>query len=156
MKKYRDGKKCPECLDQESIVKIEYGYPGEEMRKKHDKGEIKLGGCTIDEDNPEYHCNKCDNEWNGGKYDSPFLDQFMKHQITYHNNGQKWEEGYYKDGKKEGEWASWYENGQKKSEGTWKDGKEDGLHTQWYENGQKRREGTYKDGIQVGKYTYYN
>ena len=74
MKKYRDGKKCPECLGEESIVNIEYGYPGEKMRKKHDKGEIKLGGCTIEEDNPYYHCNKCEHEWGREYYDAPYLD----------------------------------------------------------------------------------
>jgi antitoxin component YwqK of YwqJK toxin-antitoxin module len=40
----------------------------------------------------------------------------------------------------------WYENGQKKNEGTYKNGKEDGLWTHWYENGKKRGEGTFKDG----------
>ena len=65
MKKYRDGKKCPECLDEKSIITIEYGFPGEEMREKYERGEIKLGGCVISEDNPEYHCNKCENEWYG-------------------------------------------------------------------------------------------
>ena len=74
MKKYRDGKKCPECLDEKSIITIEYGFPGQEMREKYERGEIKLGGCVISEDNPEYHCNKCENEWNGDKFDSPFLD----------------------------------------------------------------------------------
>ena len=59
----RDGKICPECLDRESIVSIEYGFPDEEMREKHDKGEIRLGGCVIQENNPDYHCNKCEHEW---------------------------------------------------------------------------------------------
>ena len=65
-----------------------------------------------------------------------WVDLDMNKQVTYHNNGQKCEEGYYKDGKKNGLHTEWYENGQKKSEGTWKDGKEDGLHTSWYENHQ--------------------
>ena len=68
MKKYRDGKKCPGCLNEKSIVPIEYGYPGEEMREKHNKGIIKLGGCVIKKENPEFHCNKCENEWNGDEY----------------------------------------------------------------------------------------
>ena len=40
----------------------------------------------------------------------------------------------------------WHENGQKFEEGTYKDGKKDGLWTDWYENEQKEEEGTYKDG----------
>ena len=40
----------------------------------------------------------------------------------------------------------YWPNGQKKEEGTYKDGKKDGLWTYWYENGRKRSEGTFKDG----------
>ena len=65
---YHDGKVCPNCRDRDSIVKIEYGYPGNEMVDKHDKGQIKLGGCMIHEDNPDYHCNKCDHEWQKSSY----------------------------------------------------------------------------------------
>ena len=58
MEKFEDGKQCPECLTEDSIVKIEYGYPGNEMREKYERGEIKLGGCTFDDKNPDYHCKK--------------------------------------------------------------------------------------------------
>ena len=40
---------------------------------------------------------------------------------------------------------NWYKNGQKREEGTFKDGEKDGVWTWWHENGQKKREGTYKD-----------
>ena len=40
----------------------------------------------------------------------------------------------------------WHANGQKKEEGTWKDGKMDGLQTYWHENGQKWAELTLRDG----------
>ena len=69
----------------------------------------------------------------------------------YHSTGKKDEEKYYKDGKGDGLWTSWYENGQKSKEGTYKDGKEDGSWTGWYENGQKEVEGTYKDGELISK-----
>ena len=65
----RDGKKCPECNDEGSIVEIAYGYPGAEMIEKYEKGEIKLGGCMVSEDNPDWHCNKCDHEWSREEYD---------------------------------------------------------------------------------------
>ena len=67
-RKLRDGKKCPECHDEGSIIEIAYGYPGEEMRDKYEKGEIKLGGCLVSEDNPNWHCNKCGHEWSGAFY----------------------------------------------------------------------------------------
>ncbi len=38
------------------------------------------------------------------------------------------------------------ENGQKWYEVTYKDGKHDGLNTYWYENGQKQYEGILMDG----------
>ena len=50
----------------------------------------------------------------------------------------------------------YYTNGNKKEEGTFKDGKKDGLWTWWYENGQKKKEVTYKDGKQEGIETWYN
>ena len=30
--------KCPKCQHKDSIVKIEYGYPGHEMFEKYEKG----------------------------------------------------------------------------------------------------------------------
>ena len=44
-----------------------------------------------------------------------------------------------------------HENGQKAEEGTFKDGKLEGLVTKWYENGQKQSETTYKDGKAVSQ-----
>ena len=76
--------------------------------------------------------------------------------VWYYDNGQKMEEGTYKDGELDGLWTNWYENGQKRFEGTYKDGELDGKITQWYENGQKSVEATYKDGGHDGKYTEWN
>jgi antitoxin component YwqK of YwqJK toxin-antitoxin module len=42
-----------------------------------------------------------------------------------------------------------YTNGQKEEEGNYKDGKEDGLWTEWHKNGQKKTEGNYKNGKPV-------
>ena len=70
--------------------------------------------------------------------------------ITWYENGQKWLEEAYKDGKLDGKWVDWYENGQKRTEFTYKDGKEHGLSTIWYENGEKVSEETFKDGEEDG------
>ena len=51
-------KTCPKCQHKDSIVKIEYGYPGHEMLEKYKKDEIKLGGCMTTDVDPDYHCNK--------------------------------------------------------------------------------------------------
>ena len=34
--------------------------------------------------------------------------------LIWYENGQKYEEGEFKNGKREGRWMRWYENGQKK------------------------------------------
>jgi len=73
----------------------------------------------------------------------------------YYKNGQKKEEGTYKDGKEDGLWTYWYKNGQKMYEGAYKDGKADGKWTRWYEDGQKM-ETTYKDGYEDGKWTIWD
>ena len=75
--------------------------------------------------------------------------------ITWHENGQKYMEGAYKDGEKDGLSTSWHENGQKRAEGTFKNGKEDGLWTEWYQNGQKSSKKTYKDGGKDGLHTIW-
>jgi len=54
-------------------------------------------------------------------------------ETEYYGNGQKREEGSYKDGKKDGLWTGWYENGQQQFEGKYKDGEMEGLWTVWYE-----------------------
>ena len=87
-------------------------------------------------------------------------------------NGQKNEEGNYKDGKADGKYTSYHKNGQKLREGTFKDGEwyvingwnkdgellvkdGNGKYTLYYENGQKASEGNYKDGESVGLWTYW-
>ena len=51
--------------------------------------------------------------------------------------------------KKTGKHIVHFPNGNKKEEGNYKNGKEVGNCTWWYENGQKCSEGTFKDGIKM-------
>ena len=37
------------------------------METSNTEGKIKLGGCTMDLNNPDYHCNDCRYEWQRGK-----------------------------------------------------------------------------------------
>ena len=53
-------KKCPNCSSAESVVPIRYGMPGPGMQQKYYEGEIKLGGCMVAMDNPNWHCKICD------------------------------------------------------------------------------------------------
>ncbi len=53
-------KKCPKC-GSTRIAPILYGMPAfdEELQRKLDNEKIYLGGCLIEEMQPEYHCFGC-------------------------------------------------------------------------------------------------
>jgi antitoxin component YwqK of YwqJK toxin-antitoxin module len=85
-------------------------------------------------------------------------DQEMKKTIKteYFDNGQKREEGSYKNGKKDGLWNTWRKNGQRKVDVNYKDGKRDGFFTEYYDNGQKFYEGNYRDGKMDGAWSHWH
>ena len=56
-------KQCPKC-GSENAIPIVYGLPGAELFKQAEAGKVKLGGCCVEDDSPEYYCNDCDHEWN--------------------------------------------------------------------------------------------
>ena len=85
-------------------------------------------------------------ERNGIHYQVNSETPYNGKSFSLHDNGQKYYERTYKDGKKNGLSTKWYQNGQKKFETTFKDEKWDGLFTKWYENGQKKYERTMKVG----------
>jgi antitoxin component YwqK of YwqJK toxin-antitoxin module len=66
---------------------------------------------------------------------------------SWYDNGQLYTQGLYKDGKKEGEHKIWHDNGQLYTQGLYKDGKKEGEHKIWYRDGQLFTQGLYKDGI---------
>jgi hypothetical protein len=53
---------CPKCQS-ENVLDIMYGYPSNEAIKKRDRGEIVLGGCCIDRNNPRWACDRCNYRW---------------------------------------------------------------------------------------------
>ena len=56
----------------------------------------------------------------------------------WYKNGERREEGKFKDGNEVGVWKRWYDNGKMKSKRTIKFGKGEGAATWWYENGKKK------------------
>ena len=56
-------KKCPNCSSAEFVVPIRYGMPGVEMQQKHHEGKIKLGGCMVEIDAPNWHCKECERDY---------------------------------------------------------------------------------------------
>jgi antitoxin component YwqK of YwqJK toxin-antitoxin module len=77
-------------------------------------------------------------------------------ECLYYPNHQKYMEGSYKDGKREGKWISWNQNGNIWSEGTFKNGLDEGLRTIYHENGKKFIEGNYTAGIKTGVWKFYD
>ena len=53
---------CPNCGARSSIPII-YGYPSEEMLEAGKAGEIRLGGCCITDDDPDWVCSQCGHRW---------------------------------------------------------------------------------------------
>ena len=56
-------KKCPNCSSAKSVVPIRYGMPGVEMQQEHHEGKIKLGGCSMEIDAPNWHCKECEQDY---------------------------------------------------------------------------------------------
>ena len=59
----------------------------------------------------------------------------MVKKITYHDNGNICEEGFYKDGRREGECTTYYENGDKQLVSYFKKGKPTGIWMNWDKDG---------------------
>ncbi|ADU29131.1 hypothetical protein [Evansella cellulosilytica] len=55
-------KVCPNCFSKD-VANIIYGYPSHELLEEANEGKVKLGGCIISVDDPEYACNACDHSW---------------------------------------------------------------------------------------------
>ncbi|MCX7845323.1 MAG: hypothetical protein N2312_01785 [Dictyoglomaceae bacterium] len=53
---------CPQC-GSKNVIPIVYGYPSYKLWEEEEKGNLKLGGCEIDSNNPEWHCKDCKYEW---------------------------------------------------------------------------------------------
>lgn len=52
-------KQCPACRT-DNVIPIEYGIPDMEMIKKHEAGEIYLGGPDDEDAKELWHCLNCE------------------------------------------------------------------------------------------------
>jgi antitoxin component YwqK of YwqJK toxin-antitoxin module len=86
---------------------------------------------------------------NGQKYEEvPYVDGKRNGLYQgWYSNGQKWDEYVYVDGVKHGLYQNWYENGQICQEVTFVDGNRHGLFQRWGEDGTKLEEATYVNGV---------
>jgi hypothetical protein len=49
---------CPACGSTDAI-RIAYGYPSAEMFEAAERGDIRLGGCVIGPESPDFECRNC-------------------------------------------------------------------------------------------------
>ncbi len=54
--------KCPLC-NSNKVVPIIYGYPDPEAVKDSQSGRLHLGGCIVEDNQPQKHCKNCGHEW---------------------------------------------------------------------------------------------
>ena len=60
------------------------------------------------------------------------------------------EKGNYKNGKKDGDWVSYWEDGNLLAKGVYKNGEMDGDWVGYWEGGESMElTGTYKDGVKI-------
>ena len=65
------------------------------------------------------------------------------------------EQGRLKNGKKEGEWFSYWKNGQLFTKENYKNGKKEGEWVHYYDNGKLWSKENYKNGKQEGEWVSY-
>lgn len=58
------GPRCPKC-GSENIALIIWGDPVycDGLIQDIDEGRVHIGGCCVTGDNPEWHCNDCEEEF---------------------------------------------------------------------------------------------
>jgi len=49
---------CPTCASTD-VIRIVYGEPSYEMWEAEQRGEIRLGGCFVGLESPDYECMGC-------------------------------------------------------------------------------------------------
>lgn len=75
---------------------------------------------------------------------------------TYFKNGQLEMIGQIKENLNQGKWTYYYQNGQVESEGIFKDDLPDGTWKWYYENGNLKEEGVYAEGNREGRWVIYD
>lgn len=75
---------------------------------------------------------------------------------AWFDNGQRHMAGYYKDGKRHGEFAWWHDNGHRKLVAKYDNGQRVGKWIWWHENGIKAAEGTFAADQPIGQWMAWN
>ena len=78
---------CPSC-NEKTGVEIYYGMPSEELMKRAELGEIAIGGCVIEDGQPNYRCLACAFEWDNTRQFEEAKQKWLKEVVK----GRSWEE----------------------------------------------------------------
>ncbi len=89
-------------------------------------------------------------------YKDDGTNKTLVRETLYYSNHQKYMEGDYKNGKRDGKWTSWFQNGNEMSIHNFVEGVDDGKLTVFYENGEKRYEGKYTAGKKIGVWKFWS
>ena len=76
-------------------------------------------------------------------------------ETRFFENGEKYMEGEFRNGLKNGLWTAWFENWKKQSECVFTDGFSNGPIKVWNEDGSKLYEGFYKNSKPDSIWTFY-
>lgn len=83
-------------------------------------------------------------------------DSTLLKETTFYQNGQKYMEGYYRNGQRDSTWTAWLRDGRIWSRGFYRQGLENGPKEVYHENGQLFYQGQYKNGQRVGVWKFFN
>jgi hypothetical protein len=75
---------------------------------------------------------------------------------SFYSSGQLKEKGFYKNGSLIGEWVTYHENGQVEHKGSYKNGNRDGEWVSYHENGQVQARYLIKDGREEGLVQFWD
>ncbi len=70
-------KKCPKCSSKNAIPTV-YGLPAPEHFEKAEEGKVRLGGCCVGENDPEFYCKDCEYEWNKEQVVDKVYEQIIR------------------------------------------------------------------------------
>jgi hypothetical protein len=58
----RPKPQCPKCGGTK-VIPIVYGFPSPGWEAKVERGEMVLGGCVTDGEEPDWECSKCSHQF---------------------------------------------------------------------------------------------
>jgi (p)ppGpp synthase/HD superfamily hydrolase len=71
LKQLRRRPPCPSCGGHD-VRPIVFGDPDAELIEQAEAGEVELGGCVVDSDEPDWICRSCEHRWRDPSLERPW------------------------------------------------------------------------------------